>query len=124
MANLFTGVDFMLYRGLYIGTELGLSFKLGKNGNGTYEYDLETKGKYSTTYTGSTPSDYKNTSGSYTSYDKFDSSTGIREQKTTYSGDTSQYGPDYSVQTVTNQTSKYSNLSLYVQPALRIGWRF
>ena len=124
MANLFTGVDFLLYRGLNIGTELGLSFKLGKNENGTYKYELESKTKSSTTYSGSYPSDYKSTTTNTTTYEKFDSSTGIRETNTTTYGSSSRTEPTYSVQTVTNQTSTYSNLSLYVQPALRIGWRF
>lgn len=38
IANVFTGIDFQLYKGLYIGTELGLSFKTGKSDKGTYNY--------------------------------------------------------------------------------------
>ena len=36
-ANIFTGLDFYVYKNLYIGTELGISFKTGKHENGYYD---------------------------------------------------------------------------------------
>lgn len=124
IANLFTGIDFQLYKGLYIGTELGISFKVGKTDKGSYNYDIQKRTDYSVRYSGSYPSDYKSESSSSTSYEKFDSSTGIRESKTTQSGSSSQTDPNYSAVTVNGHTSKFAKLSLYVEPALRIGWRF
>jgi len=124
IANLFTGIDFQLYKGLYIGTELGISFKMGKTEKGSYNYDIQRRTDYSLRYSGSYPSNYKSESSSSTSYEKFDSSTGIRESKTTNSGSASQNDPNYSAVEVSGGSSKFTKLSLYVEPALRIGWRF
>ena len=124
IANVFTGIDFQIYKGLYIGTELGLSFKMGKNEKGSYNYEIRSNSNYSTRYSGSYPSDYKNESSSYSSYERFDSSTGIRESSSASSGSSSQSDPSYSAAEVRGNTSKFTKISLYVEPALRIGWRF
>ena len=124
IANVFTGIDFQLYKGLYIGSELGLSFKMGKTEKGTYNYELNSRTNYSLNYSGNFPNGYKNESSTSTTYEKFDSSTGIRESKTTYSGSSSIPETSYSTAEVKGHTSKFSKIALYVEPALRIGWRF
>lgn len=105
-ASLFTGVDFFIYKGLYIGTELGVSFKTGKQKSGSWTYEsLDASTGYKTI---------------------FDSKTGnLIQINPTYKGNNGDKGV---VQTekryVDHFTSKSSNLKVYVEPALRIGWFF
>lgn len=105
-ANIFTGVDFYVYKSLYIGTELGISFKSGKQVNGYYDYN-----KSEQQYIGS----QIQTSTSTT----FSSETGIRTHR-----DLIHDYSNTSVEQVTDHSSKSTNLKIYIEPALRLGWLF
>lgn len=105
-ANLFTGVDFYVYKGLYIGTELGLSFKSGKEKNGYY---TEVKGS-------------KTVQGANTTIDwveNYSSETGIRNHMDYLSKEVTS-----TVNPVTDHSGSTTKLKIYVEPAIRIGWLF
>ena len=105
-ANLFTGVDFYLYKGLYIGTELGLSFKSGKEKNGYY---TEVKGS-------------KTVQGANTTIDwveNYSSETGIRNHMDNLGKEVTS-----TVNPVTDHSGSTTKLKIYVEPAIRIGWLF
>lgn len=105
-ANVFTGVDFYVYKNLYIGTELGISFKTGKQNNG---YFTQTEGVNE--YTGSQLT---------TSWDRtYSSETGISILNDHISGTTST-----TANPVTDHSSKSTSLKVYVEPAIRLGWIF
>lgn len=103
-ANLFTGIDFYVYRKLYIGAELGVTFNMAKKVNGSW---TENKGKVTTS--GSTQT--ANWTESYSS------ETGVRlyvdNQTKTYTRTA-----DY-----VNET-KGNSMKVYIEPAIRIGWMF
>ena len=104
-ANVFTGVDFFIYKGLYIGTELGVSFKTGKQKNGSWSYENFGSDGIKTTYDSRT--------GKYLMID------------TNYKGSSGDIGVlEESNNNVINYTKKSSNFKVYVEPALRIGWMF
>ena len=104
-ANIFTGVDFFIYKGLYIGTELGISFKNGKQKNGTWSYENMDSDGIKTTFDSKT--------GKYLVID------------TKYQGNAGETGVlEESNNSIVNYTKKNSNFKVYVEPALRIGWFF
>ena len=115
VANLFAGVDFYVWKNLYLGAELGLSFKTGKTPNAYASYDINYNEK---DYTGP-----KMIETIYT--ETSDQDAGTLTQKltvdgtldTTYDGET-KYGQVKS--TKITETS----FKLYVEPAVRIGWKF
>lgn len=105
-ANLFTGVDFYVYKGLYIGTELGLSFKSGKEKNGYY-----TESKGSKTIQGAnTVTDW---------VENYSSETGVRNHM-----DNIKKEVTTTINTVTDHSGSTTKLKIYVEPAIRIGWLF
>ena len=103
-ATVFTGIDFYVYKKLYIGAELGITFNTAKKANGTY---TESQGKVTT----SGPTQTANWTYNYSS------ETGIALQvdnlNRTYTR-TAGY-----VQETTGNTMK-----VYIEPAIRIGWMF
>ena len=107
--NLFAGVDFYVWKNLYLGAELGLNFKTGKSPN-TYR-----------DYTGNAIS--YNAAGTVTDYVKtnFDGESNTTVT-TTKIGDnvttTTTHGP------VRTNVTRTTSVGLYVEPAIRIGWRF
>ena len=105
-ANIFTGLDFYVYKNLYIGTELGISFKTGKHENGYY--DSTSQGQ---SYRGSMM--IGNWSETYSS------ETGVKTHLNYMSGQTTITGS-----TVTDRSSKSTNVKVYVEPAIRLGWIF
>lgn len=105
-ANIFTGLDFYVYKGLYIGTELGISFKTGKQKSGSY-----TEVSNGKTIAGTnTTSDWS---------ENYSSDTGIRNHM-----DNLTKVVTTSVDNVVDHSATTTKLKIYVEPALRIGWIF
>jgi len=97
--TLFTGVDFYVYRKLYIGAELGITYNMGKTVNGTYtQISGVRKSLNGTAYEDSSM--------------KYSSETGITQ---TSSGVTT-YGE------VSEHSGKFNKV--YIEPSIRIGWMF
>jgi hypothetical protein len=127
--NLFAGVDVYVWKNLYLGAELGLGFNTGKNRVNTYySFDNNT-----TNY------DEK---GAVVSYEKFNydgeaNTTTIEtydgsktetftingEKSTTTLAPTSSITPTGINTKRTNETTN-TGFKLYVEPAIRIGWKF
>lgn len=103
-ANIFTGVDFYIYKGLYIGTELGISFKTGKQLNGYY------------TYRNAVINPTENIDRIYT----YSSETGLRTTIDNIREMTDVDGQE----NVIDHSGKTTNIKVYVEPALRLGWIF
>ena len=97
--SIFTGVDYYIYKKLYIGAELGITFNTGKKKNGSL-----TRVNGIKTIIDGTVKDEK--------AEKYSSETGIT---TNYDGTTTQ-GP------VTETKGTYTKI--YIEPAIRIGWMF
>ena len=98
-ASVFTGIDYYIYKKLYIGAELGLTFNTGKKKNGSY---TEVEG-------------HRQSIGSTVVKErvkKYSSETGITIN---YDGSTTQ-GP------VTETKGTYTKV--YIEPSIRIGWMF
>ncbi len=103
--TVFTGVDFYIYRKLYVGVELGLTFNTGKKSNGTYE---TAKGKVSTvggTQIENWTERYSSETGTTTYVDKLNSNN----NKTTC---------DWAYE------NKGTFTKVYIEPAIRLGWMF
>jgi len=98
-ATVFTGIDFYVYKKLYIGAELGITYNMGKTVNGNYTKITGTRKSLN----GTAYEDYS---------EKYSSETGIT---TTSSGSTT-YG------TVEDHSGKYNKV--YIEPSIRIGWMF
>ena len=99
-ASVFTGIDYYIYKKLYIGAELGLTFNTGKKKNGSY---TEVEG-YRQSINGNIVDEKV--------VKKYSSETGI----TTYYDGTTTQGP------VTETKGTYTKI--YIEPAIRIGWMF
>lgn len=108
-ANIFTGVDFYVYKGLYIGTELGISFKNGKSSSGSY---TSTSTRMVTEGNEAKPS--TNTMTTY------DSSTGI----TKYTDFNNSNNDTTTASRISDSSSSSTHLKIYIEPALRLGWIF
>ena len=103
-ATLFTGIDFYVYKKLYIGAELGVTFNTAKKINGTY---TEQKGKVITT----------NGIQSANWNESYSSETGIRLYVDNLS-------KTYSRTADLVSETKGNTLKVYIEPAIRIGWMF
>lgn len=102
--TIFTGVDFFVYRKLYIGAELGVTFNMAKKANGTY---TENKGEVITT-------DGKQTANWSDSYA---SDTGVTLHL-------DNIAKTYS-RTAGNVDENTGNtMKVYFEPTIRIGWMF
>ncbi len=109
MGNLFAGVDFYVWKNLYLGAECGFGLKTGKSPN-TYYCDDDYSANYDAT--GVLTSSIKRT---------FDGETNTTTTVTSTPSNTSTNttnGPKTS-----NETSETS-FKLFVEPAVRIGWKF
>ena len=109
MGNLFAGVDFYVWKNLYLGAECGFGLKTGKSPNKYYCYD-----NYKANYdaTGALTSSIKTTFDGETN-----TTTTVTSTPSNTSTDTTN-GPKTS-----NETSETS-FKLFVEPAVRIGWKF
>ncbi len=106
----FTGIDFYVYKGLYLGAELGIKFATGKNPKQSY-YEA------TTTTSGM---DYTNNVAS-SSVLHYSSETGLTTGTQTVGSTTKEIN-----QLGAKSLSETSNTSLkfYVEPAFRLGWKF
>ena len=107
--GVFAGLDFYIYKGLYIGTELGISFTSGKSPNGYYSYN------YSSVET--------NSSGvvTYALNESYSGDTGLTTTNTTINNNTT---TTISAQQASTTERSATKLKLYVEPAIRLGWKF
>lgn len=103
-ATLFTGIDFYVYKKLYLGAELGVTFNTAKKVNGSY---TEKKGKI--TSNGGVPS------ANWT--EDYSSETGVTlhvDNLTKTYTRTAGFVNDHTGNTI----------KVYIEPAIRIGWMF
>lgn len=107
--GVFAGLDFYIYKGLYIGTELGISFTSGKSPNGYSSYNSSTV----TT----------NSSGvvTYAQNESYSGDTGLTTTNTTINNNTTTTVRAQQASTTERSATK---LKLYVEPAIRLGWKF
>ncbi len=106
----FTGIDFYVYKGLYLGAELGLSFTSGTSPDTYYTQSSNSK----TTFTDTNIKDITTSMESSTE-------TGITV--TTDSG-YKNGDPQTSYAQVENKKQTNNNFKFYVEPVIRLGWRF
>lgn len=104
-ATLFTGIDFYVYKKLYIGAELGLTFNSGKKANGTYTMTESMLSYVGANETANWNKSFSSENGATVYVDNMNK----KNNKTTY---------DYAV----DNSGTYSKL--YIEPAIRIGWIF
>ena len=107
--GVFAGLDFYIYKGLYIGTELGISFTSGKSPNGYYSYNESTV--------------KTNSSGvvTYAQNVSYSGDTGLTTTNTTINNNTT---TTISAQQASTTERSATKLKLYVEPAIRLGWKF
>ena len=111
-ANLFAGVDFYVWKNLYLGAEVGFNFKTGKSPNQYYSY---TEQSYS----------YNKSGGLLTStVTEYDGEANITKRTvvTTGTGATTNTTTNYG--TKTSDATTETSFKLFVEPAVRIGWKF
>ena len=115
VANLFAGVDFYVYKKLYLGAEFGLKFMTGKTPNSYASGELN--------YTNNA---YSSSSIIVTNYNNtFDEEAGTSSEYETVDGKVTT-GKDGEVKygkKVCNETTNTS-FKFFVEPAIRIGWTF
>lgn len=121
-AAVFGGADFYLYKNLYVGAELGLSYAYGKKANGYTENEEKRSTK---TKTGTDKNTINYTSEQTTTI-KGSSKTGITETNTvntvgTQSPTTSK---TYTYSTINNRTNTFNVIGLGIEPSFHIGIRF
>ena len=117
-ANVFTGIDFYIYKGLYVGTEFGLRFSMGKtmrSGNYTTDYSSKT-----ISMTGNAV-DYTYEVKSTTSSE---AGTIITTETMIPNGGTSSVNERKEMIPVEDNYNNYTKFEVYIEPALRLGWRF
>lgn len=107
--GVFAGLDFYVYKSLYLGVELGISFTSEKFPNSYY-----TKNETETT---------RNAAGTvtYSRVSTYSSETGIGSEVVT-NGNTVTTTP--SVQAAVSNERTNTSLKFYVEPAIRLGWKF
>lgn len=107
--GVFAGLDFYIYKGLYIGTELGISFTSGKSPNGYSSYNESTV--------------KTNSSGvvTYAQNVSYSGDTGLTTTNTTINNNTT---TTISAQQASTTERSATKLKLYVEPAIRLGWKF
>lgn len=120
----FGGIDFYLYKNLYLGAELGVYYQYYKAENGYAEFSskqvqttLAGPNNLNTTKTVTTTTIDASTKTGATKTDVVvvtTTATGTTENKTTNNGYTA----------VTNNKNVANNIGLYMEPSLHIGVRF
>jgi hypothetical protein len=123
-ANVFTGINFYIYKGLYVGTELGLGFKTGKSATtGTFTYDHNSTSK---TISNSNIPGATNTTTTVNTNWNYASETGVVKgnKNTSVSGATPTEDAINNAYAATNYKSSSTSFKVYIEPALRLGWTF
>lgn len=112
-AAIFAGMDFYIYKGLYVGTELGIYFKSAKNRNNPFK---------TTTYSETVTTTPSGGSATVTSQEWTESTeTGIKTGSQTTGGTTT---PIETAATTTNREFSGTSIKFDIEPAIRFGWRF
>lgn len=107
-ANLFAGVDVYVWKNLYLGAECGFSFKTGTSAIGYSNYtDISKTFDKHNKFISSTTKDYNG-------------STGITY--TTTIGNATPVPPKHDV--INTSADTQTTFNFFVEPAIRIGWRF
>lgn len=107
--NVFTGLDFYVYKSLYIGAELGINLKSKKSPNSYYEdYGVA-----------SIRNSWREEIERQT--ETFSSKTGIKTITSTIDNKTT---VTTTVSPATKNEQTNTNLKLYVEPVIRLGWKF
>ena len=109
VGGLFAGADFYVYKNLYLGAELGISFESGKSPNYYYDYNSSVV---------SWNSQGTETSSKYINYSGETNTT----VTTTTSGNTTNIETTNGIAKTKETTT--TKLKFYVEPAIRLGWRF
>ena len=107
--NIFVGFDVYVWKNLYLGAECGLNFKTGSNPNSYSSYTVNTS-----KYKADNSLDWSET----TVYDGATNTTVI----TTVTGKQTETETTNGI--LTTNKGGFTNLGFYVEPAIRIGWRF
>ena len=115
-AGIFTGVDFDIYKGIYVGTEFGIRFQTGKSSNnGTY---TDSYSRNSTTNTAGAVStsntkwEYSSETGRCTGNTLTNVGGAITDTPLNFA-----YGAN-------DYTASDTSVKVFIEPALRLGWRF
>ena len=103
-ATIFTGVDFFVYKGLYLGAELGITFNTGKKKNGNYTQETIKQTVVGADVTKHITSKYSTETGNTITTDHVNNTT-----TTT---------PSYARE----HTGTYTKV--YFEPVIRLGWMF
>lgn len=103
-ATVFTGVDFFVYKGLYLGAELGITFNTGKKKNGNYTQETIKQTVVGADVTKHITSKYSTETGNTITTDHVNNTT-----TTT---------PSYARE----HTGTYTKV--YFEPVIRLGWMF
>ena len=103
-ATVFTGVDFFVYKGLYLGAELGITFNTGKKKNGNYTQETIKQTVVGADVTKHITSKYSTETGNTITTDNVNNTT-----TTT---------PSYARE----HTGTYTKV--YFEPVIRLGWMF
>lgn len=111
-ANIFAGVDFYVWKSLYLGAEVGFNFKTGKSPN---RYSSYTEQGYSYNKSGQLMA---------STVKEYNGETNVTKTTTvtTGSGGTTTTTTNYGPQTSDVETN--TSFKLFVEPAIRIGWKF
>ena len=133
-AQAFTGLDFYIYKGLYVGTELGIRFSATSYVNPTSKTTHNENQDNITRYTGTgIPATAKavtvNTKTDWT----FTSEDGRTIGKTVVNNPAAAAGTPVVTETdiktinptgATENTRTTARLNVYIEPAIRLGWKF
>ncbi len=105
VGSVFTGVDFYIYKKLYIGAELGVTFNMGKKANGTYEQNSGSITTVGSSQTANWTKTYSSETGKTVYTDNLDSNKNKTTANWAYE-------------------NKGTFTKIYIEPAIRIGWMF
>ena len=129
-AAAFTGVDFYIYKGLYIGTELGLRFNNRSTVNPVTEISHNEVVETAVRYTGTgIPAGLNATTNTVTTNWDQSSESGrqIGKVVTVDNPAITPATPDVDIRNAANateNTGSRTSLRIYIEPALRLGWKF
>lgn len=107
--SIFTGLDFYVYKSLYLGAELGINLKSAKSPNAYINKNATAR--------------ILNANGEETARTTvvYSGETGLTVTTTTI-GSQTQENKRYDLVTTNEKTT--TNLKIYVEPAIRLGWKF
>lgn len=129
--GIFTGIDFYVYKGLYLGAELGLGFNHVSFKNPELTSNETSVNTNELKYQASSSENSYNTKKVTTVNQVYDSTTGISTKNTSEVYTTTQKNDKGYISSTEEKnkecierSNSTNNFKLYAEPALRIGWRF